>query len=91
MYKKIVQEQILWLDGDDFTTRPVETMNKVETFIGVEHYFTKDHFDFTGRKGYPCFKLDTESLSSCMGTGKARQHPELKEERGPSDFSVTPV
>ena len=68
------------MDGDDFTTQPVETMTKIETFIGVEHYFTADHFDFSGRKGYPCFKLDPESHSSCMSKAKAREHPELKEE-----------
>ncbi len=32
---------------------------------------------FVGRKGYPCFKLDKHG---CMGSNKARMHPELKNE-----------
>ena len=32
---------------------------------------------FAGRKGYPCFKLVKDG---CMGSNKARMHPELKNE-----------
>ena len=39
-----------------------------------------DHFDFSGRKGFPCFKLDEESKSKCMAKNKARDHPVLNEE-----------
>lgn len=65
---------------DDFTTKPVEILNKIESFLGVKSFFTSDHFDFKGLKGYPCFKLDKKSHSSCMGKEKARKHPELSEE-----------
>ena len=30
-----------------------------------------------GRKGYPCFKLDADSLEGCMGETKARLHPDI--------------
>ena len=36
----------------------------------------KGHF-FSGKKGYPCFKLDDESLERCMGAGKGRKHPDI--------------
>ena len=70
----------MWLNGDDFTKTPVETLNKIEAFLGVDQFFKKQHFDFSGLKGYPCFKLDPLSNSKCMGKGKAREHPVLSEE-----------
>ena len=69
----------MWLDGDEFTRNPIKILYKIESFIDIPHYFTEGHFDFSGRKGYPCFKLDQESLSQCMGDEKARPHPELNE------------
>ena len=74
------QDQILLLDGDVFVEEPVKVLNEIEEFLGIPSYFTKDHFDFSGRKGFPCFKLDEESRSQCMSKGKARDHPELNEE-----------
>ena len=32
---------------------------------------------FLGRKGFPCFKLDVNSLEKCMGNEKARKHPDI--------------
>ena len=75
------QDQILLLDGDVFVEEPVKVLNEIEEFLGIPSYFTKDHFDFSGRKGFPCFKLDEESRSQCMSKGKARDHPDLSEER----------
>ena len=73
------QKQILWLDGDEFTVSPVRVLNRIEKFLGVPRYFTEQHFEFSGRKGYPCFKLDPDSHSRCMGEKKARDHPELSD------------
>ena len=63
-----------------FIEQPVKVLNEIEEFLGIPSYFTKDHFDFSGRKGFPCFKLDEESRSQCMSKGKARDHPDLNEE-----------
>ena len=75
-----LQDQVLWLDGDEFTKNPVKILNQIEAFIGIPQYFNENHFDFSGLKGYPCFRLDESSLSECMGKNKARPHPELSEE-----------
>ena len=32
---------------------------------------------FSGKKGYPCFKLDKDG---CAKKGKGKEHPKLKEE-----------
>ena len=69
----------MWLDGDEFSRNPIKTLNKVEKFVDVPQYFDKNHFDYSGRNGLPCFKLDEESLSQCMTKGKGRPHPELNE------------
>ena len=55
-------------------------LNEVEDFIEVPIYFAWDLFDYSGRKGFPCFKIDEKSQSQCMGKKKARDHPELNEE-----------
>ena len=65
------------MDGDEFTKTPVKILNQIESFLGIPKYFSENHFDFSGLKGYPCFKLDSSSLSACMGKSKARPHPEL--------------
>ena len=67
------------MDGDEFTKNPVKILNQIESFLGLPHYFTEDHFDYSGLKGYPCFKLDAASSSECMGDEKARPHPQLNE------------
>lgn len=73
------KDQVLWLDGDEFTENPVKILNQIESFIGIPKYFNENHFDFSGLKGYPCFKLDETSHSACMGKNKARDHPDLSE------------
>ena len=62
-----------------FTTEPVKILNEIEEFLGISKFFGPDHFDFSGRKGFPCFKLDEESRSKCMSEHKARDHPVLNE------------
>lgn len=32
---------------------------------------------FVDRKGFPCFKLDDNSLERCMGLNKGRKHPDI--------------
>ena len=75
-----IQSQILLLDGDNFIEDPVKILNEVEKFLGLPSYFTTEHFDFSGKKDFPCFKLNNNSGSQCMDKNKARKHPVLNEE-----------
>ena len=68
------------MDGDIFTENPLKTLQNIENFLGLPSFFTSEHFDFSGRKGFPCFKLDPESASRCMGVKKGRDHPEINKE-----------
>ena len=36
--------------------------------------------NIVGKHGFPCFKLDADSMSKCMSDSKARDHPELSQE-----------
>ena len=44
----ICKEQILLLNGDDFTVAPLTVLRNVEKFIGVPEFFKENHFNFTG-------------------------------------------
>ena len=76
----IFEDQILLLDGDVFTEDPVKILNEVEKFLGLPSYFTTNHFDFSGRKGFPCFKVHKNAKSQCMRKNKGRKHPSLNKE-----------
>ena len=73
-----LQEQILLIDGDMFTTEPVKTLNEVEDFLGVKRFFSDSLFDFSGKKGFPCFKLNNDS--KCMSSEQGRDHPPIGSE-----------
>merc|ERR1711874_20820 len=60
------KEQILLVDGDLFTENPAVILQEIERFLGLPHFFREDHFVFTGKKGYPCFKLDLDTADRCM-------------------------
>ena len=45
-----LQDQILILDGDLFTSQPLTILKKVEQFLEVPQFFQANHFDFTGTK-----------------------------------------
>lgn len=61
------------LNGDRFTMEPVKILNEIEDFLGVERFFSDSLFDFSGKKGYPCFKLNNNS--KCMSDEQGRDHP----------------
>ena len=42
------KDDILLLNGDDFTSAPLKVLRVVENFIGVPQFFKKNHFDFSG-------------------------------------------
>ena len=42
------KEQILLLNGNDFTSSPLKVLRHVENFIGVPQFFMENHFNFLG-------------------------------------------
>ena len=76
------RNQILILDGEQFTRDPIPGLKTVETFLGVQSYITRDHFTFVktkGPKGFYCRKYRGKPL--CMGSHKGRSHPNVTTSR----------
>ena len=63
------KEQILLLNGNDFTSDPLTVLRDVETFIGVPKFFKKEHFNFSGNKplqGMAPTECPSKCLPSCL-------------------------
>ena len=81
-YKKWMEyfkrEQIHIINGDTFTKDPFNQIKKVENFLGLEPYFTKDHFVFDEQKGFYCKHFES-GQRECMKEGKGRKHPVIED------------
>lgn len=66
------RDQIHIVDGDNLISHPWEETRKVETFLGIRHSITKDHFSFNHTKGFHCMQLD--SVQKCLSYSKGRTH-----------------
>ena len=78
--KYFALSQILIVDGDSLISNPLPELQRAETFLGVDSYFTEDMFYFNKTKGFYCWKRRTkgfEKVPQCLGSGKGREHPEL--------------
>ena len=68
-------KQIHIVDGDNFREDPSGELKKIETFLGLPHFITKENFEFDEEKGFYCLK--TTQGVNCMPKGKGRKHKEL--------------
>ena len=65
------------VNGENLVIRPFKEIRKVETFLGLRHFFRSRHFIYPKENnGLPCFMLG--EVGKCMGNDKGRKHPELK-------------
>ncbi len=71
-------KQFLIIDTQDMITHPYNVTRQAETFLGLRHAVTEDHFVFDKKKGFYCFKLHPNATSMCMNGSKGRHHQELK-------------
>lgn len=65
--------QILVVDGDALIHHPLTELQRAESFLGVENYFTEKMFYFNETKGFYCWQRNGKS--HCLGNGKGREHP----------------
>ena len=73
------RDKILVIDGDNFITNPTIEINRVEKFLNISSYFTKDHFVFNPVKQFYCLKTAKNDTSGCMNSDKGRPHPRMSE------------
>ncbi|XP_072168209.1 heparan sulfate glucosamine 3-O-sulfotransferase 1-like [Diadema setosum] len=64
-------KQFLFLDGDLLISDPVKVVAQVEEFLGVDPYFTPEHFLFSAEKGFFCL---SQPMYACMKSAKGRPH-----------------
>ncbi|XP_061395860.1 heparan sulfate glucosamine 3-O-sulfotransferase 5-like, partial [Musca vetustissima] len=69
------REQILVVNGDRLIDDPVSQLKKIETFLGIEHRITNNHFYFNETKGFYCLRYD--SGDRCLRETKGRKHPHV--------------
>uniref|UniRef100_A0A1I8NRX1 Sulfotransferase domain-containing protein n=1 Tax=Stomoxys calcitrans TaxID=35570 RepID=A0A1I8NRX1_STOCA len=69
------REQILIVNGDRLIDDPVSQLKKIETFLGIEHRITSNHFYFNETKGFYCLRYD--SGDRCLRETKGRKHPHV--------------
>ncbi|XP_070581455.1 heparan sulfate glucosamine 3-O-sulfotransferase 2-like [Ptychodera flava] len=69
--------QILVIDGEDIKRDPYMELKKIENFLNLSPYFTKDHFYFDTGKGF-LFRTTNEEMS----TERQRAPPSTGQQNG---------
>ncbi|KAK6990074.1 heparan sulfate glucosamine 3-O-sulfotransferase 1 [Biomphalaria glabrata] len=74
------RKQILIIDSKMLTKNPVSEMNKVESFLGLKPYLSKDDIYFNESKGFHCMRLRATGKTRCLGATKGRPHIKVEKE-----------
>ncbi|XP_076440833.1 heparan sulfate glucosamine 3-O-sulfotransferase 1-like [Babylonia areolata] len=69
--------QIHLVDGENLVAHPWQELAKVESFLGLEHQITRDHFTFNTTRGFYCFRTADVDIDSCLSKDKGRSHPSI--------------
>ena len=73
--------QIHIIDGDAFSSNPLEELRSVEKFLKIDSFFTKEIFVYNSTKRFYCFNtVDAErggQTIDCLKDSKGRKHPEI--------------
>ena len=70
------REQLLFLDGAEFKSRPWVTTSLVEDFLDIQHELSEERFYFNATKGFHCM----ETLR-CMSDIKGKPIDPVSEEK----------
>ena len=74
------KEQILVMNGEELITHPATEISKVEAFLNVRHYFTKEMFILNKKKGFYCWNGRKNNEVKCLGSSKGRAHPTVSKD-----------
>ena len=72
-YNRFPKNQILIIDGGTFVRDPYVELQKVETFLDIDQFYTRAMFVFDKEKGFYCPVLADGRLK-CKGNKKGRKH-----------------
>ncbi|KAF6206961.1 hypothetical protein GE061_018198 [Apolygus lucorum] len=69
------RQQLLVVNGDRLIEDPVSELERVESFLGLEHRIGRHNFYFNRTKGFYCLRNDTQD--KCLRDSKGRKHPRV--------------
>ena len=75
-YDRFPKQQIHIIDGDKFAEDPYGELKKVETFLKIDNFYTKDMFIFDKDKGFYCPVL-SDGVVLCQDARKGGKHIEI--------------
>ncbi|CAH1791633.1 unnamed protein product [Owenia fusiformis] len=76
--KVFPRKQILILDSVYLMRQPTKAMQDVETYLGINKFYTDNTFYFNEDIGYYCINPLIQPLyAGCMNKGKYRTHPNI--------------
>ena len=70
-------DKIHVIDGDNFVKNPVEELQNIETFLGLQPFITEKHFVYSTDKRFYCLKENDDV--NCMPDRKGVPHPQMSE------------
>ena len=68
--------QLLVVDGEKLVSDPLSEIMRVENFLGLRNFLTKQNFVFDEEKGFHCMIFD-DGQKHCLGNSKGIPHPDL--------------
>ena len=68
--------QLLVVDGEKLVLDPLSEIVRVEHFLGLRNYLTKQNFVFDEKRGFYCMIFD-DGRKRCLGKDKGVPHPDL--------------
>lgn len=69
------RHQIHVVDGDNLIKNPLEEINKIEKFLGLDHRITEENIYFNETRGFFCMR--DRNSEHCLGATKGRKHPKI--------------
>ena len=76
---KFSRDQLLVLDGDMLIEDPYIELKKIEHYLGITSYFTREMFQYDQDKGFFCPVREDGNIK-CLGAKKGRKHVEISED-----------
>ncbi|XP_041461045.1 heparan sulfate glucosamine 3-O-sulfotransferase 1-like [Lytechinus variegatus] len=69
----------LVIDRDDFVHQPLQTLARLETFLGIKQFFRNEHFEFHDQDGRYCVNVERRPDTHCVYEMSQRHLPIVDE------------
>ena len=80
--------RFLIMDNEEFNHDPVSALNKVERFLGLEHFITDEMFVFNKDKGFYCVQSNiSDTGMACYSENRGHQKQNVVSEETLSKLS----